>query len=156
MDMEYFVQRIQCSRPDKQDCLVIVGQLMELSNFAHAYGLLDLDRRIHEDPVKFCDPFMKKAMSAIVDISNHALTQKILYTYLLSGNYTGQQFLKNVVIVETALAIQEDIPLDHIFSFIVPSYFGLDFEPFIKQLFREFKISRGLNLDEDVSEDEPV
>lgn len=149
LEMNYFSQHIQCSRLDKQDCLPVVGLLMELAHLAHSFGLVEMDHYIHQDPVKFNDPFLKKAMSAIVDIADTDFTQKILYQYLLTGNYVGQPFLKNVLIVETALAIQRDTPLDHIFSFLVPSFFGLDYEPSLIELYRNFKISRGLNIEEE-------
>ncbi len=149
LETNYFSQHTQCSRLDKQDCLPTVELLMELAHLAHSFGLVEMDHYIHQDPVKFNDPFLKKAMSAIVDIADVDFTRDILYHYLLAGNYTGQPFLKNLLIIETALAIQRDVPLDHIFSFLVPSFFGLDFEPSVTELYRNFKISRGLNIEEE-------
>ena len=149
LEMNYFSQHIQCSRLDKQDCLPVVGLLMELAHLAHSFGLVEMDHYIHQDPIKFNDPFLKKAMSAVVDIADTDFTPQGLYHYLLTGNYTGQPFLKNILIVETALAIQRDTPLDHIFSFIVPSFFGLDYEPNLLEIYHKFKISRGLNIEEE-------
>lgn len=144
MDTEFFYQHLQCSRSDKQECLYVVRQLMELATYAHDFGLLDLDKRIHKDSLKYCDPFLRKAMSCVVDIADGKLVERVLTYYMLSGNYTGQQFLKNYVILETSLAIQRNEDLDHIFSFIVPSLFGLDFEAYIIDLYREYKMSRGI------------
>lgn len=150
VDVEYFSEHIQCSRTDKQDCMPVLEQLMELANHAHTYGLLELDRLIQDNLYKYGDTFLRKAISAIVDIGDRPLTRRILMNYILCGNYSGPQFLKNMVIAETALCIQADVPMDHTFLFLVPSYFGLEFEPNIIQLYRSFKISKGLTFDDDI------
>ncbi len=144
MDLEFLSQRLQCSRTDRMECLPIVRQLMELATNAHDFGLLDLDKRIHKDSIKFSDPFLRKAVSCIVDINSSDLVRQVLYNYIASGNYTGAQFLKNVVIAETVLAIQREEDHDHIFSFLVPSLFGLDFESNIADLYKEYKQFRGI------------
>lgn len=144
MDKEFFSQRLQCSRTDRMECLPIVRQLMELATCAHHFGLLEMDKRVNEDPVKYSDAFLRKAISCIVDINDNLMVKQVLYNYIASGNYTGQQFLKNVVITETVLAIQRDIDHDHIFSFLVPSLFGLNFEKSLASLYRDYKKSRGI------------
>ena len=144
MDLEFLSQRLQCSRTDRMECLLIVRQLMELATCAHDFGLLDMDKRVHKDFIKYSDPFLRKAVSCIVDINSSDLVRQVLYHYIASGNYTGAQFLKNVVIAETVLAIQRDEDHDHIFSFLVPSLFGLDFETNIAELYKEYKQSRGV------------
>lgn len=149
MDMEFFSQRLQCSRTDRMECLPIIRQLMELTTCSHDFGLLEMDKRVNKDAIKYSDSFLRKAISCIVDINDSKLVKQILYNYIASGNYTGQQFLKNIVIAETALAIQRDEDQDHIFSFLVPSLFGLDFESTIAQLYKEYKQSRGVGEPEE-------
>lgn len=144
MDKEFFTQRLQCSRTDRMECLPIVRQLMELATCAHHFGLLEIDKRVNEDPVKYSDAFLRKSISCIVDINDSSMVKQVLYNYIASGNYTGQQFLKNVVITETVLAIQRDVDHDHIFSFLVPSLFGLSFENSLASLYRDYKKSRGI------------
>lgn len=143
MDTEFFTQRIQCSRSDKQDLLDIVWQLMELANVRHGYGLLDLDRRLNAEPLKYSDPFLRKASALIVDYENEERIRTVLYNYILSGNYSGPQFLKSVLIAETMLAIKKDLSMDYIFIFLVPSLFGMESESFVLHLYDEFKASRG-------------
>ncbi|MCI8623810.1 MAG: hypothetical protein HFG26_09130 [Provencibacterium sp.] len=143
MDTEFYAQRIQCSRSDKQDLLDVVWQLMELANVRHSFGLLDLDRRLNAEPLKYSDPFLRKAAALIVDYENEERIRTVLYNYILSGNYSGSLFLKSIVITETLLAIKKDLSMDYIFIFLVPSLFGMDCESFILNLYDEFKSSRG-------------
>ena len=142
MDTNYFAQHIQCSRFEKQDLMDYIQILMELATHARDYGLLDLDRRIHSDPVRYCDPFLRKAVNLIADISDPRLVRKVLYNYIVAGNFTGGNFLKSVVITETAIAMMMQQDLDYMFSFLVPSYFGLEFDGVIQKMFREFKASK--------------
>ncbi len=146
MEMEFLSQRLQCSRTDRMECLPIIRQLMEMATCAHDFGLLDLDKRIHKDFIKYSDPFLRKAVSCIVDINSSDLVRQVLYNYIASGNYTGAQFLKNIVVAETVMAIQRDEDHDHIFSFLVPSLFGLDFETNVAELYKEYKQSRGVGV----------
>lgn len=143
MDTEFYTQRIQCSRPDKQDLLDVVWQLMELAHVRHSFGLLDLDRRLNAEPLKYSDPFLRKAAALIVDYENEDRIRTVLYNYILAGNYAGPLFLKSIVITETLLAIKKDLSMDYIFIFLVPSLFGMDCESFILNLYDEFKATRG-------------
>lgn len=144
MDTEYFAQKIQCSRTDKQDLLECVHILMELATHARNFGLLDLDRRMNIDPAKYSDPFLRKAINTIADISDPRLVRKVLYNYIVAGNFSGRHFLKGVVITETAIAMMLQQDLDYIFSFLIPSYFGLEFEGTIQQLYRQFKTTKNI------------
>ncbi|MCI8442677.1 MAG: hypothetical protein HFG27_09130 [Provencibacterium sp.] len=143
MDTEFYAQRIQCSRTDKQDLLDVVWQLMELGHVRHSFGLLDLDRRLNAEPLKYSDPFLRKAAALIVDYENEDRIRSVLYNYILAGNYSGPLFLKSIVITETLLAIKKDLSMDYIFIFLVPSLFGMDCESFILNLYDEFKAARG-------------
>lgn len=142
MDTNYFAQHIQCSRLEKQDLMDSVMLLMELATHARDYGLLDLDRRINSDPVRYGDPFLRKAMNLLADISDPRQIRKVLYNYIVSGNFGGRHFLKSVVITETAIAMLQQQDLDYIFSFLVPSYFGLEFDGVIQQLFKDYKSTK--------------
>lgn len=142
MDTNYFAQHIQCSRTDKQDLMDCVLILMELATHARDYGLLDLDRRMNSDPVRYSDPFLRKAVNMIADISDPRLVRKVLYNYIVTGNFSGRHFLKGVIITETCIAIMLQQDLDYIFSFLVPSYFGVEFDGDILQLFKDYKATK--------------
>lgn len=127
---------------DKQDLMDCILILMELATHARDYGLLDLDRRINSDPVRYGDPFLRKAINLVADISDPRQVRKVLYNYIVAGNFTGRHFLKGVVITETAISIMMQQDLDYIFSFLVPSYFGLEFDGVIQQLYKDFKSTK--------------
>lgn len=146
MDTEYVAQRLQCSRTDKQECLGMVRDLLELAFFARERGLVELDRYVMDNRLRFCDPFLRKALSCLVDIGDRKLIERVLTNYILAGNYIGHQFLKNVAIMETILAIHDRSDLDHIFSFLIPSLFGLDSELDILMLYRQYTKTHGFSL----------
>ncbi len=141
MNAEYVLQRIQCSRMDKQDCLYIVQQLMDIAFYVRDKGYVALDSYVQQD-VRFSDPFLKKAVACLVDIGNDELVEKVLDYYIISGNYTGGQFFKNLVIEETILAIHRRVDAVQIFSFLVPSLFGLESEAAVLDMFHVYMNQR--------------
>lgn len=146
MDTEYLAARLQCSRTDKQECLGIVRQLLELAFFAREHGLVELDNYLYRNSSRFPDPFLRKAFSCLVDIGDRQMIEKVLTNYILSGNFTGHQFLKNMVIMETVLAMHSRAGLDQIFSFLVPSLFGMDSEQEVLDLYQQYTKDRGFSL----------
>ena len=139
MDTEYFAQRIQCSRTDKQDLTDNMRVLMELAHHARRFGLLDLDRVLTEDSARYADPFLRKAVAIILDIGDSAMVRKVLYNYIVSSNFSGRHFLKAVVTSETVIAMMNEMDLDYIFTFLVPSYFGLEMDGYLQSVYRSFK-----------------
>ena len=138
---EYFIQRIQCSRMDKQDCLYIVQQLMDIAFHVRDRGFIALDTYVQQDP-RFSDPFLKKAIACLVDIGDDSPVEKVLDNYIIAGNYTGGQFFKNVIIEETILAIHRGTDAIQIFSFLVPSFFGLECDTAVHDMFQLFMSQR--------------
>jgi len=141
MNIEYAFQRIQCSRSDKLDCLYIVQQLMDIAFYVRERGYVALDTYIQED-IRFSDPFLKKAVICLVDVGDVSLVEKILDYYIISGNYSGGQFFKNLVIEETILAIHRKVDAIQIFSFLVPSLFGLECDTAVLDLFHTYMSRR--------------
>ena len=141
MSAEYVIQRIQCSRMDKQDCLYIVQQLMDIAFYVRDRGFIALDNYVQQD-TRFNDPFLKKAVACLVDIGDDSLVERVLDYYIISGNYTGGQFFKNLVIEETILAIHRRIDATQIFSFLVPSLFGLECDSAVLDMFHLYMNQR--------------
>jgi hypothetical protein len=137
MNTEYALQRIQCSRSDKLDCLYIVQQLMDIAFYVRDKGFVALDSYVQED-VRFNDPFLKKAVVCLVDVGDVELVEKILDYYIISGNYSGGQFFKNLVIEETILAVHRRLDAVQIFSFLVPALFGLECDSAVLELFHSY------------------
>ena len=142
IDAEYFSQRIQCSRDDKEECLYTVRLLLELAVAARAKGILALDQMMEEHPARYSSPFLRKAVQLIVDVGNADHIRKVLYNTIFASNYFGRKFLTSVVITETVLAIQRQEDLDYIFRSLIPSYFGMEFERNAVQVYERYRALR--------------
>ncbi len=139
MDTEYFAQHIQCTREGKQECLFTVRLLLELAFAARKNGLLKMEELIREDN-RFSDAFLRKAVSLVVEISSPELIRKVLYNYIFSSNYvSNQRFLNCVIITETILAISRSEDTDYIFTYLVPSYFGMEYENEALHVYENYK-----------------
>lgn len=141
MDTEYFAQRIQCTRDDKEDCLYTVRQLLELAFEARQNGILALEGMI-SDHIRYPDPFLQKAVQLTLEIANADKIRKVLYNLIISTKNAGNHhFLKNVLITEAMLAISRSEDLDYLFAHLLPSYFGLDYAPRVEEMYRSYKQS---------------
>lgn len=141
MNTEYFAQRIQCTRDDKEDCLYTVRQLLELAFEARQNGILALEGMI-ADQIRYPDPFLRKAVGLTLEIANPDKIRKVLCNLIVSTKNTGNHhFLKNVLITEAMLAISGREDLDYLFAHLLPSYFGIDYAPRVEELYRNYKKS---------------
>ncbi|MCI8649719.1 MAG: hypothetical protein HFG20_06350 [Anaerotruncus sp.] len=141
MDTEYFVQHIQCTRDAKNECLVTVRKLLELAFAARRFGLLKMDELI-EDRARFPDQFLRKAVSMVVEISDPDKIREVLYNYIFTSSYvSNQQFLNWVLITETMIAISQSEDLDFVFTYLVPSFFGFEYDVEAIRLYRQYKQS---------------
>jgi len=141
MDTEYFAQQIQCTREGKQECLVTVRQLVELAFAAKQQGLLKMDEMI-QDPVRYPDPFLRKAVNMAVEISNAENIRKVLFNYIITSKHLANyQFLSEVIITETMCALSREEDIDYIFTYLVPSYFGIEYSNMAVDVYRKFKQS---------------
>ena len=131
MDTEYFAQQIQCTREGKQECLMVVRQLVELAFAAKQQGLLKMDDMV-QDQARYPDPFLRKAVNMAVEISNADNTSKHVANY---------QFLSEVIITETMCALSQEEDIDYIFTYLVPSYFGIEYSNMVVDVYYNFKQS---------------
>lgn len=139
MDTEFYFQHIQCTREGKQECMATVRLLVELAFAAQEHGLLWMDKMI-EDRVHFPDEFLRKAVSLVIEISDESNIRTVLYNYLFTSNYTAnQKFLNGLLITETMLAISQSEDLDYIFTYLVPSFFGFEYEDAVISIYRRYK-----------------
>ncbi len=157
MDTEFLAQKLQqCSRTDKQECLAFVRPLLEIAFLAREQDYVKLDRFVRESrDTLYRDPFFTKAISCLVDLRDSDLIRRVLENYMFSGNYIGQQFFKNLLITETIIAVHRRVDVDHIFSFLVPSLFGLEFEGSINEMHRAYVQGHGFRLSAEAPADEP-
>lgn len=139
LDTEYFAQRIQCSRDDKHECLRTVRLLAEVSFTARNGGVKALDDLIHGNPIQFGGAFLGKAVQLYMDARDAEQIRATLYVCIIASNFTGRQFLNAVIITEAMAALFENESIDYIFSFLLPSYFGIDYEQAAVQVFQEYR-----------------
>lgn len=136
---EYVTQHIQCPREAKQDCLPTVRSLVELAFAARQQGMLKMDEMV-QDTMRYPDPFLRKAVGLVVENSNEDNIRMVLYNYILSTKrVANHQFLNEVIIAETMLALSRKENLEYIFRYLVPSYFGIDYEPSVVQVYENYK-----------------
>lgn len=139
IDTEFFVQHIQCTREQKMECLDTVRLLLDIAFTAREFGLLKLEELI-QDHVKFSDRFLRKAVNLTIEISKPENIREVLYNYLFTSCYaSNQQFLNGVIITETMVAVGQSESLDYIFTYLIPSYFGLDYEEEAIRIYRNYR-----------------
>lgn len=142
LDTEFFSQRIQCSRDDKQECLYTVRMLLELASVARDKGMLAMDHMVDANPERYASPFLRKAVQMVLDVGEIELIERALYATIVASNHVGGKFLNSVIIAETMMALHQREEMDYIFRFLVPSFFGLDFEPNVVAVYDNFRQMR--------------
>ena len=145
MDAIAFFKHIQCTREAKQDCLFTVRQLVELAYTAKEEGLLKLDSVV-EDTVRFPNPLLRLAAHLVAEVSGAERVRTVLYNYILAGGIQSpQKLLNGVIIAEGMVAIGEGEDLDYIFTYLIPSYFGIDYHETVQQVYQKYKKERFSN-----------
>ena len=129
-------------REGKQECLVTVRQLVELAFAARENGILKMDEMI-QDSTQYPDRFLRKAVDLVVENSDPDKIRRVLYNLILSSKHVANhQFLKEVIITETMLAISQSEDLDYLFTYLIPSFFGLEYEHTVVEVYRTYKQQR--------------
>lgn len=150
MDTNYFAQRIQCSRNDKEEALRTVVELAEIA-FASQGGIRALDEIVEQCRENHANRFLSKAIQLYMDAKDAEQIRQILHNTIIASNLIGPQFLQAVIITETMAALFEKENIDFIFTFLVPSFFGMDYENSAVEAYNVCKKRRlmGLGQDED-------
>ena len=139
MDTEYFGMHLQCTREGKQECLLTVKQLLELCFAAKQGGLLKMDSMLG-DKVRYSDKFLRKAVTMTIEISSSARIRKCLYNYIISSKHIAKnQFLSEIIITEAMCALSDDEDLDYIFTYLLPSYFGIEYDSEVVNVYQNYK-----------------
>ncbi len=145
IDTEYFSQRIQCSRNDKQECLKVIYLLAEIATVARQEGIKELDSLISRNSSKYSMTFLNKAVQLYMDAKDAQQIRTVLYNCIIASNFSGPHFLNAVIITETMAALHEQEDINYIFSYLIPSFYGMDFEGEAYQAYqnyRQFRIQR--------------
>ncbi|HCA71159.1 MAG TPA: hypothetical protein DHW78_01160 [Ruminococcaceae bacterium] len=139
MDTEYFAQRIQCSRNDKQECLQTIYIMAEFAFTTHGGGIHAMDDFLAKSRTHNAGAFLMNAIQIYMDTKNVNQLRTVLYNSIICSNLSGPQFLNAVIITEVLAALREDEDIDFIFSFLIPSFFGIDFEDTARQAFQNYR-----------------
>lgn len=117
-------------------------RLLELAFSAEERGLLAMDEMVR-DQKQYPDAFLRKAVELTVEISDPDRICKVLYNLLITTKYIANyHFLKDVLITETMLAVSQSEDLDYIFTHLIPSYFGMEFEGRVTEEYKKFRQAR--------------
>ncbi len=106
--MEYdwqFGRKIKCSDAEKQECLHLVSELVELSKQARRNGLLSLVPGAE----KSASFLLRKGLQLVVDGTNPQITREVMESYILAGDYNGKELLERCIILEGVAAIQKGL-----------------------------------------------
>lgn len=99
-----------------------------------------------EDTVRFPNPLLRLAAHLVAEVSGAERVRTVLYNYILAGGIQSpQKLLNGVIIAEGMVAIGEGEDLDYIFTYLIPSYFGIDYHETVQQVYQKYKKERFSN-----------
>jgi hypothetical protein len=101
----YFGQKSKSSDAEKQQCMNLVHDLINLSMMARRNGLLSLIQ-VAEETHSF---LLKKGLQLIVDGVAPQLVRNVLESYIVSGDYEGKELLERCLVLEGVAAIQQGL-----------------------------------------------
>lgn len=149
-NMEYLSQRLCCTDAEKDACLETVTAILYFWTDTRKNGPLAIGGdRAEQDPTPF---FRACLLDAIEWMSSEdePLLEELFAQYLIAGDYTGSDFLQNVVIAEGILAYLKFLH-EHEdggsfrqwgdrLSLVVGGYFGVEYrEKVHKTISREIR-----------------
>lgn len=139
IDFEYLAERLQCSYNDKLECLSTVATIIDIANMARKEGIFNLEKEIKVMKEKY-SPLLVKGISIVIYGIERKSLEELMYNYILAGDYKGKEFLKNIIIAESVIEINEGIN-PSLLQHLIFSYFG---ETFIKSI----ELTLGANYNE--------
>ncbi len=125
MTADYYTQHMQCTRDQKQACMGLVRELLELSFVVKEQGFLKLDELLHSE-LRVQDRFLRRAAGIVIETSNQESIETVLYNLIFNASEANNNslFFRNVLIAETMIALGKGEDLVYIFAHLVPSFFG--------------------------------
>lgn len=116
-----FAERLQCPRAEREACLGLVSDLVDLAAKARRLGLLSLVDTIEGDQ----HFLLRKGLQLIVDGVKPDAVRRILENYILSDNCRGRELLARCLILEGIAGIQSGVNPKNIREMLL-SFFGAD------------------------------
>lgn len=134
--------RLKCSLEDKLECVDILNYILYLANVAQYEGLLALEQETN----KMDNRFLADCIELIVDGTDPQIVEKYATVYIAANNYKGKEFLKNIIIAEGSLLIQQGC--SSIIDRLIP-YFGRESELILDKLNLNFESDSPKNTQRD-------
>jgi flagellar motor component MotA len=116
-----FAERLQCPQAERNQCLELVSDLVDLAAKARRLGLLSLVDTIEEEQ----HFLLQKGLQLIVDGVKPDAVRRILENYILSDNCRGKELLVRCLILEEIAGIQSGVNPKNIKEMLL-SFFGSD------------------------------
>ncbi len=117
----YILEKMQCSKEEKEELFPLVDELLELSNRTRQYGILALEQNINHTS----DKLLKKGLELVVNGTDPAIIRDILLNYSFCGKQQGKELLRSILITEGMLSIQQGIH-PNLLKEILLSFFGIE------------------------------
>lgn len=130
-ELEYYTRRLQCSEEEKRECLETVAALSRLLYTARKEGLLAL-----EPWMEGADPFFRDCLSDLIYGYEGSELRRLYKRLLAAGDYSGKDFLQNVLVTEGMLAAREGIAAGD-FSRELSHWFGPGWQETVENTVRE-------------------
>ncbi len=141
---EYFLQRLQCSRTDREDTLLLIDPLFQLFQAARK-GMKAVDDLLFDEHWRArATPFLHKAVEFFTVANDAKQIRLVLCNLIFSSGLAGRQCLQAAMTAETVVAVYEQQSSDFIFSFLIPSYFGLDMASQVSEYYQAARKSNSL------------
>jgi hypothetical protein len=106
--MEYnwgFAQKIQCSQEERQQCVELAADMVDLATKGRRSGLMALMQEAEENP----SFLLRKGLQLILDGVKPDIVREILEFHIGAGNYSGRELLERCLILEGVLALQNGV-----------------------------------------------
>ncbi len=126
MNTEYIESHLKCTKEEKNNCILVLEIMIEVLDISRRYGLLQLDYEISKREKWNQIPSLVRGIELIADGTDPEIVQKIMSNYIIADGDTGEAFLKNMIIMEGILAVQQGCGR-RAFIEILQSYFGSEF-----------------------------
>ncbi len=126
------LKQIQCTTAEKKDLFPFIKELLVLNQKARQFGLLALEEEIPHTS----DYLLKKGLALMVDGTEPEILQKILFNYTVIGEKQNKKLLKNILISEAVLSIQQGLH-PNLIKDVLLSYLGTDSIEYAEKIFND-------------------
>ncbi len=103
VDILAIYDRMACTVKEKRELLPFIEELVKYSDTARREGILGLENELDNMQPRM----LRKGMHMAVDGFDPDLVQSHLFHYALCGGAKGKELLRNMLITEAVLAIQQ-------------------------------------------------